>query len=90
MTGSGTALPLGVARVVICGMQTHMCAEAAARAAADLGFDVTVVHDACATRDLSFGGTTVPAAHVHAAALAALNGMYARVVSTDELLAGLK
>jgi len=81
---------LGVARVVIAGMQTHMCVEAATRAAADLGFEVVVVHDACATRALRFGGTEVPAAHVHAAALAAMNGSYARVVSTDELLAELE
>ena len=80
----------GVTKLVICGMQTHMCVEAAARAAADLGFDVTVVHDACATRALSFHGTDVPAAQVHAATLAALSGSYARVVSTDELLAALK
>ena len=77
----------GVGRLVICGMQTHMCVEAAARAAADLGFDVTIVHDACATRALSFGGADVPAAQVHAAALAALSGTYAKVVSTAELLA---
>ncbi|HVN76014.1 MAG TPA: cysteine hydrolase family protein [Thermoanaerobaculaceae bacterium] len=80
---------LGVTKLVICGMQTHMCVEATARAAADLGYDVTVVHDACATRDLSFGGTTVPAAQVHAAALAALANSYGRIVSTDELLGQL-
>lgn len=79
----------GVSKLVICGMQTHMCVEAAARAAADLGFDVTVIHDACATRALPFNGAEVPAAQVHAAALAALSGTYARVVSTAELLAEL-
>jgi nicotinamidase-related amidase len=77
----------GVTRLVICGMQTHMCVEAATRAAADLGFDVTVVHDACATRGLSFGGVEVPARSVHAAVLAAMQGTYAKVVSTDEWLA---
>jgi nicotinamidase-related amidase len=76
---------LGVTRLVVAGMQTHMCVEAAVRAAADLGFEVTVVHDACATRDLSFDGTTVPAAQVHAAALAAMKGSYAEVVSAAEL-----
>jgi nicotinamidase-related amidase len=80
---------LGVTKLVICGMQTHMCVEAAARAAADLGFEVTVVHDACATRALAFNGVEVPAAHVHAAALAAMANSYARVVSTDEALAEL-
>jgi nicotinamidase-related amidase len=81
---------IGASRLVIAGMQTHMCVEAATRAAADLGFDVVVVHDACATRGLKFGATEVPAAQVHAAALAAMSGSYARVVSTDELLDELK
>ena len=77
---------LGVKRVVIVGMQTHMCVEAAARAAADLGFEVTVVADACATRPLEYGGVQVPAAQVHASTLAALKGTYAKIVTADELL----
>ena len=72
--------------LVIAGMQTHMCVEAAARAATDLGFDVTVVADACATRPLTYGGHTVPADMVHAAALAAINGTYGRVLTVAELL----
>ena len=80
---------LGATRLVIAGMQTHMCVEAATRAAADLGFQVFVAHDACATRPLAFGGVEVPAAQVHAAALAAMGGAYARVLSTGELLAAL-
>ncbi len=75
-------------RLVIVGMQTHMCVEAAARAATDLGFDVTVVPEACATRALTYGDRTVPAEMVHAAALAAINGTYGRVVSIDDWLAG--
>lgn len=74
-----------VTKVYVIGMQTHMCVEAAVRAAADYGFEVVVVHDACATRDLEFDGTTVPAAKVHAAALAAMSGGYATVVSCDDL-----
>ncbi len=80
---------LGVRRLVIVGMQTHMCVEAVTRAAADLDFEVTLVHDACATRALEFAGTTVPAKQVHAAVLAAMNGTYARVISAEELLAEL-
>ena len=79
-----TLKKLGIKKLVVTGMQTHMCVEAAVRAAADYGFEVTVVHDACATRDLEFGGDTVPAAQVHAGALAAMNGSYAKVVSTAE------
>jgi nicotinamidase-related amidase len=75
-----------ITALVVVGMQTHMCVEAAARAATDLGFDVTVLSDACATRPLSYGGKTVPAEMVHAAALAAINGTYGRVVGVEEWL----
>lgn len=76
-----------IRRVVICGMQTHMCAEAAVRAASDLGFEVILIGDACATRDLTFGDRTVPAAEVHAATLATLDRVYSTVMTADEFLA---
>ena len=75
----------GAEEVVVCGMMTSMCVDATARAAADLGFTVTVAHDACATMPLSFGGVDVPAPSVHAAFLAALADGYASVVPTDDL-----
>ncbi len=40
---------LGIGEVVICGIRTEQCCETTARAAADLGFDVTFVTDATAT-----------------------------------------
>ncbi|MFH2051505.1 MAG: cysteine hydrolase family protein [bacterium] len=91
----GTALEFwlreqGVRRVVICGMQTHMCAEAAVREASDLGFEVILIADACATRDLTFGDRTVPAAEVHTATLATLDGFYAEVVTAEEFLAAYR
>jgi len=81
---------LGVKTLVVVGMQTHMCVEAAVRAGADLGYDIIVVEDACATRDLKHHETTVPAASVHAAVLAALSGSYARIATAAEVLAALK
>jgi len=75
-------------RVVICGMMTHMCVDATVRAAADLGFQVIVVEDACATRALTYGDTTVPAAHVQAAFLAALKS-YGTLMTTEELISRL-
>jgi nicotinamidase-related amidase len=75
-----------VERVVICGMMTHMCVEATARAASDLGFQMLVAEDACATRDLKYGDTTIPADHVHKASLAALKS-YGRVMKSEEILA---
>ena len=76
----------GVEKLVIVGMQTHMCLEAATRAAHDLGFECVVVGDACATRDLKYGDRTVPAADVHASTLATLNRTYAKVVDTETFL----
>jgi nicotinamidase-related amidase len=78
----------GVERVVICGMMTHMCVDATARAAADLGFQIMVAGDACATRDLVFDGLTIPAEHVHKAFLAALKS-YGRVLPSEEILSHL-
>jgi nicotinamidase-related amidase len=75
----------GVTEVVVAGMMTSMCVDATVRAAADLGFDCTVVHDACATLDLEFGGSTIPAANVHGAFIAALGDSYATVTSADDV-----
>ncbi|WP_256810165.1 cysteine hydrolase family protein [Pseudomonas siliginis] len=76
----------GINDVVVVGSMSHMCVDGITRAAADMGYSVTVIHDACASRDLEFNGLTVPAAHVHAAFMAALGFAYASVVSTDEFL----
>ncbi len=76
----------GIKDLVICGAMSHMCIDATARAAADLGFNCTVIHDACATRDLSFGDLVIPAAQVHGAFMAALTTLYARVISLQEFL----
>ncbi len=77
----------GVDALVVCGMMTSMCVDATVRAAADLGFATTVVHDACATMPLEFGGRAVPAADVHTAFIAALGDGYAEVVSTADVAA---
>ena len=78
----------GVERIVITGMMTHMCVDASARAAADLGFEVLVVADACATRDLRYGDTLIPAEHVHKAFLTALKS-YGEVLTTDQTIVRL-
>jgi len=74
-----------VDEVVVCGMMTCVCVDATVRAAADLGFRVTLVHDACAAPALQFGELTVSAPDVHAAFVAAFGYGYADVVSAAEL-----
>jgi nicotinamidase-related amidase len=79
----------GVDEVIIAGAMSHMCIDATTRAAFDHGFSCTVIHDACASRDLVFEGRTIPAAQVHGAFMAALGMRYARVVAAEDFLSGL-
>ena len=76
---------LSATRLTICGMMTHMCIDTGVRAAFDLGFACQLVADACATRDLAFGGRTVAAADVQTAYLAALGAVFARVAPAAQL-----
>lgn len=76
----------GIEEVVVIGAMSHMCIEATSRAASDFGYKVTVLEDACATMDLEFNGVKVPAAHVHATAMAALEFAYASIKSTADYL----
>jgi len=75
-----------IEEVVVIGAMSHMCIDAVVRAAADMGYPVTVLHDACATLDLTFHGVTVPAAQAHATVMAAFEFGYATVKSVDEYL----
>lgn len=71
--------------LIICGMMTHMCVDATTRAAKDFGFNCTLIGDACATKDLAVNGQVVKAADVQTSFLAALNGFYSNMITTDEL-----
>ncbi|MEZ4527583.1 MAG: cysteine hydrolase family protein [Desulfobacterales bacterium] len=73
-----------VRELVFCGAMSHMCIDATVRAAFDLDFSCTVIADACATRDLEFQGMKVEAANVHAAFMAALAAVYAKVISAEQ------
>ncbi|MCV6589329.1 MAG: cysteine hydrolase [Marinobacterium sp.] len=76
----------GVTDLTFVGAMSHMCIDAATRAAADFGYQVTVIEDACACRDLEFGDKVVPAEQVHTAYMSALSFAYATVTSTVRYL----
>jgi len=78
----------GIERLVITGMMTHMCVDATARAAGDLGFKIIVAADACATCDLQYDDTSIPAEHVHKAFLSALRS-YGDVMPANQVMARL-
>lgn len=75
-----------IEKLVICGMMTHMCVDATTRAARDMDYTITLVQDACATRDLMLNGETIKAEYVHKSFIAALNGLYAEVVDTKDMV----
>lgn len=72
--------------LVICGMMTHLAIDATVRAAFDLGFRCTILHDACTTQALEINNITISAQNVHYAFLAALRTHYATIMSSDEYL----
>jgi len=77
----------GIKKVIIVGAMSQICIDATTRAASDFGYTVTLVHDACAARDVEFDGVAVPAAQVHAAFMNALSFAYANVVDCEAFLA---
>lgn len=77
----------GIKDVTVIGAMSHMCVDATVRAAVDFGYTTTTVHDACATLDLEFNGTTVPAAQAHATIMAAIEFLYGEVIDTQTWIA---
>ncbi|HKE96564.1 MAG TPA: cysteine hydrolase family protein [Povalibacter sp.] len=73
--------------VVIVGVITNNSVEATGRTAGNLGFQASVVSDACYTFDKAdYSGRLRTAEEVHAMSLANLQGEYATIVTTQELL----
>jgi nicotinamidase-related amidase len=72
--------------LVILGMMTHLCIDASVRAAYDLGFACSVIHDACATKNLEFSNMIIPAQSVQNSFIAALHPLYANVLTAREFM----
>ncbi|MET0899766.1 MAG: cysteine hydrolase family protein [Mycobacterium sp.] len=74
---------LGASNLVLAGFMTHMCVNSTARGAFNLGFAPTVVAAATATRALPGVDTTVSAAAMQSASLAAVADLFAIVVPAN-------
>lgn len=77
---------LSIKNLVMCGMMTHMCVDTTVRAAKDLGYLVTLISDACATKDLEWNGRKLPASLINDVYMASLNGRFATVMSSTDYL----
>lgn len=81
----------GHMQLVVGGVITNNSVEATVRMAGNLGFDVRLVADACATVGRTdYNGKEWSADDVHALSLANMQGEYARVVDTKSMLRALK
>lgn len=67
-------------------MMTHMCIDTTTRAAFEFGYKVTLISDACATKDLVWEGVNIPARTVHDVYMASLSKRFASIMTSDMYL----
>ena len=77
----------GIGRLVVAGMMTDLCIDTSVRVGFDLGFEIDLACDACATRSLRFGEAEIGAPEVHASFIAALHGTFATARSAAQIAA---
>ncbi|MFC0132397.1 cysteine hydrolase [Massilia eurypsychrophila] len=77
----------GIDQLVIVGVSTNNSVESTARSAGNLGFETTVVADATfAFGKVDYAGVARTADDVHAMALSNLDGEYASIATTEQVL----
>lgn len=75
-----------ITELVICGMMTHMCIDTTVRAAKELGYNITLISDACATKYLEQNGEKLSAKVVQHVYMASLHPRFANVMTCKNFL----
>ncbi len=79
---------LGIKKIIVTGLMTHMCVSSTARDAVPLGFDVIIPEDATATRDLdTWDNKKVDHATLQRSALAGVADVFAEIMTTRQVMA---
>lgn len=73
-------------KLIVVGMMSHMCIDTTVRAAQNYGYDVTVLEDACTTKNLNTKDGDIHAEVVHNVFMASLKGTFAQVMTVDEYI----
>lgn len=76
----------GINDLIMCGAMTHMCIDTTVRAGFDLGYNIILASDVCATRDLSFKDKVIKAKDVQSAFLGSLDGIFCTVKKVSEIV----
>lgn len=77
---------LGITKLVVAGMMSHMCVDTTVRACQDYGYEVTVIEDACTTMALKSDKRKIDAETVHAVYMASLAEGFAKVMRAEDFL----
>ena len=88
----GTSLEIklrraGIQRLVVAGYFTNFCVETSVRMAGNMGFDVYLAHDACATCNrIDLTGVDHDPELVHDISVACMHGEFCTALGTDGLI----
>jgi len=78
---------LGIKKLIVTGLMTHMCVSSTARDAVPMGFEVIIPEDATATRDLdTWDNKKIDHATLQRAALAGVADVFAEIMTTQQVL----